>query len=104
MNVTRAPETIEVTDVARTTSHKILAVEDFPQFRLFVCSLLAQRDEFQVTEACDGLEAVQKGGALQPDLVLLDIGLPNLNGMEVARRISKLASFGWATRCPICSV
>ena len=91
MNVTPAPETIEVTDVARTTWHKILVVEDFPHFRVVVCSLLAQRPEFLVTEACDGLEAVQKAAALQPDLVLLDIGLPNLNGMEVARRIGKLA-------------
>ena len=41
--------------------------------------------------ASDGLEAVQKAKELQPDLVLLDIGLPSLNGMEVARQIRKLS-------------
>jgi DNA-binding NarL/FixJ family response regulator len=65
---------------------KILVVEDYERFRRFVCSLLQQRSDFQVIEASDGLEAVQKAEALQPDLILLDIGLPNLNGLEVARQ------------------
>src|SRR5712672_1310014 len=42
-------------------------------------------------EASDGLEAVYKAREFQPDLILLDIGLPNLNGIEAARRIHKLA-------------
>ena len=42
-------------------------------------------------EASDGLEAVQKAKALKPDLVLLDIGLPKLNGIEVARQIQSRA-------------
>jgi DNA-binding NarL/FixJ family response regulator len=42
-------------------------------------------------EASDGLEAVQKAKALKPDLVLLDIGLPKLNGIEAARRIRSRA-------------
>ena len=40
-----------------------------------------------IGEAVDGLEAVQKAEQLQPDLILLDIGLPTLNGIEAARRI-----------------
>jgi DNA-binding NarL/FixJ family response regulator len=40
-----------------------------------------------VGEATDGLEAIQKAKELQPDLVLLDIGLPGLNGIDAARRI-----------------
>ena len=71
--------------------HRILVVEDFEQFRRFVVSTLQQRAEFQITEASDGLEALQKAKEEQPDLVLLDLGLPKLNGIEVARRLRKLA-------------
>lgn len=70
---------------------KILVVDDFEQFRRFVCSLLQERAEFQVAQASDGLEAVQKAGEQQPDVILLDIALPSLNGLEVARRVRKLA-------------
>jgi DNA-binding NarL/FixJ family response regulator len=49
------------------------------------------RSELQVVgEASDGLEAVQKAKELQPDLICLDIGMPILNGIEAAHRISKL--------------
>jgi DNA-binding NarL/FixJ family response regulator len=44
-----------------------------------------------VCEVSDGLEAVQKAEELQPDLIVLDIGLPGLNGIEAARRIRKLS-------------
>jgi CheY-like chemotaxis protein len=68
----------------------VLVVEDFEDFRRFVCSALQQRAEFRVLVASDGLEAVQKAEAFQPDLILLDIGLPGLNGLEVARRVRSL--------------
>ena len=44
-----------------------------------------------VGEASDGLEAISKAARLQPDLILLDVGLPNLNGIEAGRRIRKLS-------------
>ena len=47
--------------------------------------------EFRTFEAADGLEAVQKVAELQPDLILLDINMPQMHGFEVARRIRKLA-------------
>jgi DNA-binding NarL/FixJ family response regulator len=71
---------------------RVLIVEDFEPFRRFICSTLKQRPDLQVIgEVSDGLKAVQKVEELKPDLVLLDIGLPCLNGIEVARRIRKLA-------------
>jgi DNA-binding NarL/FixJ family response regulator len=74
------------------SSVRVLVVEDFEPFRQFVCSMLGEGSELQVIcEVSDGLEAVQKAEELQPDLILLDIGLPRLNGIEAARRIRKLS-------------
>ena len=71
---------------------RILVVDDFQPYRQFVSSILQQRPEWQVVcEASNGLEAVQRAEELQPDLILLDIGLPNLNGIEAATRIRNLA-------------
>ena len=71
--------------------HCILVVEDFERFRQFLVSTLQRNGRFQVIEASNGLEALQKAEEQRPDLVLLDIGLPGLNGIEVARRLRKLA-------------
>jgi len=73
-------------------SARVLVVDDYEPFRQFVCSMLGKKAESQVVaEASDGLQAVHKAEELQPDLILLDIGLPKLNGIEAARRIRKLA-------------
>jgi len=70
---------------------RILVVDDFEMFRQFVVELLGKRPELQVVgQASDGLEALQKAVELRPDLILLDIGLPNLNGIEVARQLQSL--------------
>jgi DNA-binding NarL/FixJ family response regulator len=75
-----------------TSSGRVLVVEDSEKFRKFICSTLGQRPELQVVgEVTDGLQAIQKAEELQPDLIVLDIGLPSLNGIEVARRIRKLS-------------
>jgi DNA-binding NarL/FixJ family response regulator len=66
----------------------ILAVDDFEPWRLFVCSTLQKQPHLRnILGISDGLEAVEKAQELQPDLILLDIGLPSLNGIEAARRI-----------------
>jgi DNA-binding NarL/FixJ family response regulator len=73
-------------------SIRVLIVDDFEDWRRTVRQMLQERPELQVIcEVADGLEAVQKAGELRPDLILLDIGLPKLNGIEAARQIRQLS-------------
>src|SRR4051812_14656174 len=74
------------------TPIRILVVDDYEPFQRFVASSLAQKPELQIVgQISDGLEAVQKAGELLADLILLDIGLPGLNGVEAAHRIRELS-------------
>lgn len=67
---------------------RILVVDDNEPWRRQIRSILKKREEFEVVgEAADGLEAIQKAHTLKPDLILLDIGLPGVNGIEVAKRL-----------------
>lgn len=71
---------------------RVLVVEDYEPFRRFVRSSLGKRPDLEIVgEVSDGLEAVQKATELQPDLIVLDVGLPSLNGIETARRIRILS-------------
>jgi DNA-binding NarL/FixJ family response regulator len=82
-------------------SSRILIVDDSRAWRDAVRSILQkQLDLVIIGECSDGFEAVQKSEELQPDLVLLDIGLPGLNGVEAARQIRKVAP---ASRILFCS-
>ena len=68
----------------------VLMVDDHPTVRLAVRMLL-ERERFKVIgEAGDGIEAVQLARTLAPDVVILDIGLPGLDGMEVIKRLHLL--------------
>ena len=74
------------------TPVRILLVDDFCAWRRCVSTMLQDCCELQIVgEASDGLEAVQKSAELRPDVVLLDINLPKLDGIEAARRICVVA-------------
>ncbi len=69
---------------------RILLADDHPVFRMGVCSLIRSHQEWQVCgEAADGREAVTKCAQLKPDLLTLDICMPQLNGVDAARQILK---------------
>jgi len=65
---------------------KLLLVEDDPDM-LDLTAYVLRRERFVVAEASDGAQAIRRWKADQPDLVILDLGLPSLDGFEVLRRI-----------------
>ena len=69
---------------------RVVVIDDSSDFRDLVISIVHTQPALQVVgEACDGEQAVRKIEALRPDLVLLDLGLPTLDGFEVTRIIRK---------------
>jgi DNA-binding NarL/FixJ family response regulator len=68
----------------------VLIVDDFDPWRRFVADLLERAaDEFVCSFASDGLEAIRKAAELRPDIIVMDIALPCLNGIEAARQIRR---------------
>ena len=73
-------------------STRILLVDDFEPFRRCLRTLLQEQPPFEIiAEVCDGVAAVQKAAELQPDIILLDVGLPLLSGIEAAQQIGVLS-------------
>jgi two-component system nitrate/nitrite response regulator NarL len=71
---------------------RILIVDDFDLWKSFVVTRLREQPGLEIVGlASDGLQAVQKAEELQPDLILLDMMLPNLNGIQAAQQIRKVA-------------
>ena len=69
---------------------RILVADDHPIFRFGLCSLLSSHEGWEVCgEAADGRDAVEKCKRLKPDLLILDICMPKLNGVDAARKILK---------------
>ena len=72
-------------------AHTVLIVDDHPGYRAAARAVL-EADGFEVIgEAATGLEAVAEAARLRPEVVLLDIGLPAIDGIEVAQRITAAA-------------
>ena len=91
---TAMPHKPNLIDFHRSSSGgvRILLADDFAPWRSELLSFLQSKTEWKViSEACNGLEAVQKTVELHPDVVLLDISMPGLNGIEAARRIRRLS-------------
>jgi DNA-binding NarL/FixJ family response regulator len=79
------------------TRLQVLIVDDSPQVRQELRTLLTLAGEIEIVgEATDGLEAVRLAGALQPDVVLMDLEMPVMDGYEAARQIK--------SRWPACRV
>ena len=71
---------------------RVLVVDDFAPWRELVISAFRTRENIQIVgEASDGWSAIAKALELHPDVVVLDIGLPDLSGIEVARRVKESA-------------
>jgi len=76
--------------IAALAPVRILVADDYEPFRRWVSSKLKTDERFQVVgEAADGLEAVQRAEKLTPDVILLDISIPRLNGMLAASSICR---------------
>jgi two-component system nitrate/nitrite response regulator NarL len=69
---------------------RVLVVDDYEPWRRFVCSALLRKPELEIIgEVADGLDAVHKAEELHPDLILLAVGLPTLNGIQTARLLRR---------------
>jgi DNA-binding NarL/FixJ family response regulator len=67
---------------------RILVADDFKPWRLRIREILKSRPAWQIVfEASDGMEALEKTTELHPDVVLLDIRMPKLSGIEAARKM-----------------
>jgi DNA-binding NarL/FixJ family response regulator len=79
------------------TAIRILIVDDVPQVRQDLCTLLPLVVDIEIVgEAANGREAVRLAETLQPEVILMDLEMPVLDGYEAARQIK--------TRCPTCRV
>ena len=66
---------------------RILVADDHEVVRRGVCAVLRARKDWELCQATDGREAVTTAKQMRPDIVILDIGMPNLNGLAAARQI-----------------
>jgi len=78
----------ELTSHLNVPALRILLADDFEQWRVEIRRIVESRSEWEiVSEACNGQEALEQAQNLRPDVLLLDIGMPVMNGLEAGRRI-----------------
>jgi len=77
--------------MAKRETPLILVVEDYPDTRTLLSSLLRSRG-YMVIEAGDGKEGVRQANRVNPDLILMDLALPELDGVEATRQIRQRQS------------
>jgi len=71
---------------------RILVVDDYEPWRHKICSLLKAKPELRIVAECwNGADAVERAGALKPNLITMDIGIPELNGIEAAVRVAEVS-------------
>src|SRR5512132_2612928 len=70
---------------------RILTVDDDKTIRLLLRRLLETHSAWEVCgEACDGREAIQQAEHLKPDLIIMDLAMPGMNGLQAAERLSQV--------------
>ena len=82
----RAKAPIQFTSPREVNTATILVIEDYSDTRELL-SVLLRRRGYNVIEAEDGVEGLLKAGWVYPDLIIMDLSLPEMDGVEVARRI-----------------
>ena len=88
------PVTAGWTETRVTDRTRVLVVDDYEPWREYVRSVLARQPGFEVLgEVSDGLHAVRRAEELQPDLILLDLSLPSIHGIDAARLMRTVAPY-----------
>lgn len=81
-----ATATVPVPTNSQPATATILVIEDYTDTRELLATLLERRG-YKVIEAEDGVEGLLKAGWMYPDLIIMDLSLPEMDGVEAARRI-----------------
>jgi two-component system response regulator NreC len=83
--------------------YRVLLVDDYVPVRITLRNMLTGYVDLQIVgEACDGKQAIEQAAACQPDIVLMDYNMPNMNGIDAARLIKK--SWGETVIIGLCTV